>query len=323
LNDKNESCTICGNSIGNTHYQVDERMFQMNQSFDYMLCNKCGTLQLYSQVDDVSHFYPGSYICFAKSENSSSVLHKIIHQIVGWFLLYCPFEILTRKGINSDKYIYLKGLKGIKIRKNSAILDLGCGSGKWLEKLSNLGMKQLTGLDLFNEKDIDTKDKWKFISGEIFDLKDCKFDIIVLHHSFEHMKEPIKVLDKINELLTEKGICIIRIPVMGKYAWREYKNNWVQIDAPRHFYLYSEKAMNYIGKKAGFRLKKIVFDSNEFQLWGSEVYKKKKISLATAGRIKTSLFSEKELLEYKKLAKKLNNDRDGDQAIFYFAKRFK
>jgi SAM-dependent methyltransferase len=222
--------------------------------------------------------------------------------------------------VDKDRYNYLKSLNGILLNKGSAILDLGCGSGKWLEQLANLGMQNLTGIDLYNEKEVNTGGKWKFISGEIFDINDDKYDVIILHHSFEHMKNPVEVLEKIYRLLDKDGVCIIRVPVMGKYAWRKYKTDWVQIDAPRHFYLYTEKAMNYLGKKTGFRLKRVVYDSNDFQFWGSDVYSRKKISLVSAGRIRATLFTDKEIARYKDLARGLNKVKDGDQAIFYFYK---
>lgn len=320
MDEQNDTCAICGNSLNNMHYTVMERMFNLNQSFDYLHCDKCGTLQLNSHINDMSYFYPKTYGGFAKSEDSTSLFGRFFHRIAGNILLNCFNQIPTKGWIDNNNYEYLRCIMNIKIRKNSSILDLGCGSGRWLEKLSDLGFKNLTGIDLFIDKGIDTNGKWRFIQGEIFDIQKQKFDVIILHHSFEHMKNPVGVLSKIRELLNENGVCIIRVPVMGKFAWRKYKTNWVQIDAPRHLFLYSTKAMNYIGKKAELKLKKIIYDSDEFQFWGSEVYANKNINLVTAWRIKASLFSQETLCEYKDKAKSLNQKHDGDQAIFYFTK---
>jgi hypothetical protein len=53
-----------------------------------------------------------------------------------------------------------------------------------------------------------------------------------------------------------------------------FKENWVQLDAPRHFVLYAIKSINFLAEKTGFKIGHTIFDSNAFQFWGSELYKK-------------------------------------------------
>jgi SAM-dependent methyltransferase len=307
----NQKCAICGNKLNNEHYTINEKMFLMqDQCFDYLLCSKCGTLQLNSVVSNMLEFYPKAYSCFTNIKKQK-FYNKLRHYMISNFIIKTNAKLLY------NEFNYLTCLLGLKIKKSSAILDLGCGSGSWLDKLSAIGFKNLTGVDLYNQRKINTNDKWTFISGDIFDIQK-KFDIIILHHSFEHMNRPKEVLKKIRELLNKDGVCIIRIPVMGKNAWKKYKTNWAQIDAPRHLYLYTEKAMSYLGKKSGLKLSRIHYDSDEFQFWGSEVYANKNISLATAIRIKNTLFPKNVIQKYKEMANTLNKNRDGDQAIFYF-----
>jgi hypothetical protein len=111
--------------------------------------------------------------------------------------------------------------------------------------------------------------------------------------------------------------------VIDSYAWEKYRENWVSLDAPRHLFLHTIKSMHLIAEKAGLEIKKIVYDSDEFQFWGSEQYLKgialrEKRSLAEG--FKNSIFSKNEIKEFKKKACELNRIGQGDQASFYLFK---
>jgi hypothetical protein len=150
------------------------------------------------------------------------------------------------------------------------------------------------------------------------------WDLITYHHSFEHISAPLEELQKVRELLSETGKCIIRIPVVDSYAWEHYRTDWVQLDAPRHFFLYSLKSFTLLAEKAGLMVEKVEFDSTAFQFWGSEQYKKD-IPLDSDRSYhvcqQTSVFTSKELREFKRRSIALNRDHAGDQVIFYLNKK--
>lgn len=321
-NKQKDTCQICGNKEGNKHFSIQERMYNRNISFDYLLCKKCYTLQLTEEIPDISSYYPENYGGFKPVVlNQKTKKEQIINNLLSLLLLKVPYTSTLSQKVLDSKFYYLQCLLGQNISKKDKILDVGCGGGRWLDKLKEIGFSNLTGVDLYESEAKGNQKEWEFISGEIFDIQNRKFDVITLHHSFEHMKEPQKVLQKVNELLTENGICIIRIPLMGKYPWRKYKTNWVQIDAPRHFFLYHRKGMQMLVSGANFRIENIVYDSTDFQLWGSELYEKKELSLVEAQKNLSYVFPQKKLKEFKEKARTLNAKRDGDQAIFYLRRK--
>ena len=58
----------------------------------------------------------------------------------------------------------------------------------------------------------------QFYSGDIFDNRLGKYNMITFHHSFEHMMEPDLVLKRAKELLVDKtSKIVIRIPI-GVYC---------------------------------------------------------------------------------------------------------
>ena len=76
-------------------------------------------------------------------------------------------------------------------------------------------------------------------------------------------------------------------------------------------------------KKSGMSIQDIVFDSTEFQFWGSEQYKRNVPLLAENSYYKNpdkSIFTKKEIEEFKKRAIDLNMRKQGDQTSFFLTK---
>ena len=142
----------------------------------------------------------------------------------------------------------------------------------------------------------------------------------MFHHSFEHVPDPKETLKSVARLLSEDGHCIIRIPTVSSYAWEHYGVNWVQLDAPRHFYLHSSESMHHIAGLAGLEIYDAVYDSTSFQFTGSEQYLQDipLHDLASKGGIE---LSKAEIKDYNQKAKALNKDNRGDQAVFYIRKQ--
>ncbi len=180
------------------------------------------------------------------------------------------------------------------------------------------------GLDPNVENDI-YYEKEKLViksKAELYaDKSNEKFDLIMLNHSFEHLPNPEDVLNSIKKLSHKDTYYLIRIPLASSYAFEHYKENWVQLDAPRHLYLYSEKGIRIMLENHNFEIQDILYDSTEFQFWGSEQYLKN-ISLISeksySQNHSKSIFAEEEILNFREKAKKLNKEKKGDQAAFIF-----
>ncbi len=145
----------------------------------------------------------------------------------------------------------------------------------------------------------------------------------MFHHSFEHLPDPIEALEAVHRLLSPGGECMIRIPLVSSEAWKKYGTHWVQLDAPRHFFLFSIESLKVLAEKTKFKIKEIVYDSSEFQFWGSEQYLKDIPLMAENSYGKNpakSIFTKTQIEDYKKMADKLNRESQGDQAAIYMVK---
>jgi len=139
--------------------------------------------------------------------------------------------------------------------------------------------------------------------------------LIMMHHSFEHMANPYEVLNHLSTLLKPSGFLLIRIPMADSFAYRKYGVNWYQLDAPRHFFLYTVKSMSLLAKQCGFEIDRIEYDSTEYQFINSEKYCRD-ISLH-----EDYIVSSEYIKECRKSAHWLNKMKDGDQACFILRKQ--
>jgi 2-polyprenyl-3-methyl-5-hydroxy-6-metoxy-1,4-benzoquinol methylase len=244
---------------------VKEMMFGTGDTFKYFICPNCNCLQIDNPPDDIKKYYPEDYYTkFQTWDNSAgSSLKNRLGGRIAQTKLFPLIAFLNHLQI-------LNFIHYGKLKSGSKILDVGCGNGDLLADFYKFGFSDLTGIDPFlnNEYKSNSINLYKKEIGEV----DGKFDLIIFNHSFEHVWDQHKTINKAMDILSNSGTILLRIPVLN-YAFEKYRENWVQLDAPRHFYLYSEKSMNLFCEKNGLKIGKIIYDSTEFQFMGSEQYK--------------------------------------------------
>ena len=216
----------------------------------------------------------------------------------------------------------MKNRTNLRLNLNSKILDVGSGAGQLLHDLKILGFSNLLGIDLFIEQDLNYQNGVRIIKGDINALNQ-QFDFIMLHHSFEHMPDPLPTLKKLHSLLKPNRYLLIRIPIADSYAWRKYGVNWLQLDAPRHLYVHTTKSMTRLAEESGFKVADVIYDSSSFGLMGSEQYLKDiPLEDETSYNVNfgKSIFTHEQVEYFDSKAAELNEKNDGDQACFYFYK---
>jgi 2-polyprenyl-3-methyl-5-hydroxy-6-metoxy-1,4-benzoquinol methylase len=317
-------CRICENQSGNKEYKIREMMFDLGEEFVYFECASCGCLQIAEIPEKMEKYYPSTYISFVQDESGNSIKqilkrkrneYAVFHSGIVGRLIYFLYRNVQ---FNIDI------IKGLNISRDSKILDVGCGSGRFLlYPLSRIGCRDLLGVDPYIKTDISDGDV-RIRKLFIHDLPDDElFDIVVLSHTLEHIPDQKETLEKAGRLLSKNGVCLVRIPVKNNYIWNRYGVNWIQIDAPRHFFIHTTKSFGVLADKAGLKIRDVVFDSNDLQFWGSEQYVRGIPYTAENSYFinpKKSIFSKSEIKTYKKMAKELNSEKEGDQAAFHLVK---
>lgn len=297
-----------------------ETKYEMKESFEYMECSYCGCIQIVQIPDDLSHYYPNHYYSFRSDKKNflKRYLKKIrARSALGKSSL--PGSLLVKfYGVPG----FVNWIQPLDLNFESSILDIGSGSGNLLLEMSDAGFKNLIGIDPFLKEDIILSDNARVYSKDLEYLKG-EFDFIIFNHSFEHLPNPFKTLQKIGNIIPAGHYVLMRMPVAGTYAWRTFGTSWIQLDPPRHLFIYSEKSVEILAEKTGFELKKIDYDSVGFQFWGS-LQAEQNIPLWSDSSYRVnpvkSIFSSDEIKDFDRQADELNEGNDGDQACFYLQK---
>lgn len=108
---------------------------------------------------------------------------------------------------------------------NMSILDAGCGHGRNLNLLYNLGFRDLTGIDIIKRKNFK-----KYTYQELDLTKDSiknKYDIVLCNFvlMFVDPKHQIKVIDKLLNS-TNKYLLIETRQIQGEYSYTCYIQNF-------------------------------------------------------------------------------------------------
>jgi len=316
-------CKICGNSSGNKSYFPREMLFGWRDEFEYFECAKCKTLQIREIPDNISKYYPENYYSFKKQKFlRDGHIASFLRRQRAKYYLYRKNLLGLLMSKMTDKPICYDWFNAAKVEFDSEILDVGCGRGQLLHYIRKEGFFNLTGVDPFIDSTIFYENGVRVYKKDLTEIKK-QFDFIMLNHSFEHMEQPLSALKKLYCLLKPDRYLLIRIPIVSSYAWQKYGINWVSLDAPRHFFLYTPESIRMLSDKVGFQISDVVFDSTEFQFWGSEQYINNIPMLESTTdnlRPKESFFSKKQIEDFKGIAAELNKKKKGDTAAFYLYK---
>ncbi len=311
-----QTCRICNNIGDYRHFACTERMFGMSGSFDYFQCNECRCVQICEIPDDIGRYYPPHYYSF----------HLQPFQQTGWkarlaglrdrarLTMPEPFRswIFRRHSARGD----IASLEEMQLRTRMRILDLGCGRGQLLSILHRAGFRRLCGIDPYLAGDLEVV-PGLVVRKLALESLDEEFDLIMLHHVFEHILDGQTTLHACRKILAPQGRILIRVPTAESAAWAIYRQNWVQLDAPRHFFLHTRRSLAILAEQTALEIDRIWCDSSSFQFWGSELYCRGVPLFDTGGRPASpeQHFSHEQLKEFEAKAAVLNRTDQGDQFV--------
>lgn len=157
---------------------------------------------------------------------------------------------------------------------NKTLLDIGAGTGSFLESAKREGWKVYgvepgrKARDLAAKKGVELKESIDL-------LKKRSFQVITLWHVLEHLPDLDSQIKKISSMLDKDGTLIIAVPNFKSYDARYYGEYWAAYDVPRHLSHFSQLSIKKLFAKNGMKLEKtspMIFDSFYVSLL-SEKYK--------------------------------------------------
>lgn len=140
------------------------------------------------------------------------------------------------------------------------ILDIGCGPGWLLSSLSDSWVK--FGIEMDKRAiDISDESKTDFFCGDFLDRKHNSgfFDVIIMHHVIEHMRDPQKNIEKAKAELKKNGILVLGTPDFDSGCARLFGPNYRLLHDPTHISLFSNDSMHRFLRDHGFHILKVEY----------------------------------------------------------------
>jgi SAM-dependent methyltransferase len=136
------------------------------------------------------------------------------------------------------------------------ILDFGCGAGGFLLRASKI-TQECFGVEV----EARIKNHYGDLLNIYKDIDDlgCCFDIVFAFHVFEHLDDPLKILEKIKRKLKPGGAFIVEVPhsedaLLTLYGSSEFAKHsyW-----SNHLFLFNQFTLAKIGEKVGLKLRTV------------------------------------------------------------------
>ncbi|MGM0441393.1 MAG: class I SAM-dependent methyltransferase [Elusimicrobiota bacterium] len=144
---------------------------------------------------------------------------------------------LDNKGYVDFLTSFLKKCVFPYTNSGARILDFGCGHTPVLSYLLEQNGYRVNKYDKYFYPDTDYKNQ--------------KYDIIVLVEVIEHLKDPLKTLKNLTELLSNNGILSINTRFHPGNS-KDFLNWWYKRD-PTHRSFFSKKTLHFLGDKLNFK----------------------------------------------------------------------
>lgn len=253
-----KECPICSHSEFTPFLKAVDYTVS-NETFSIVACNNCGFhfTNPIPTIEKIGDYY--------KSEN------YISHSSTNKGLINKLYQAVRKRTLKQK----VKLVK--RLAKGNTILDIGAGTGHFLNACKTAGLNTL-GL----EPDTDARQFAKENFGvelqstdQLHHLKDESKDIITMWHVLEHVYELRKDVEKISAVLKKDGTLIVAVPNRNSDDAKRYREFWAAYDLPIHLYHFVPTDIETLFGQFDMELKEILpmkFDSYYVSML-SEKYK--------------------------------------------------
>lgn len=248
------NCRICGEEFTGAYVKLKGICYGTKGTWDYFRCRSCGCLQIREIPVDLETYYDSDTYYSLNTANRGFRIrmwnHLFRYQVTGKDFLGKMIEMVF-----PSNYKFMR-----TVSREASILDIGCGDGQRLRQLQWIGFKNLYGLEPNIKEEIVCQDNDSQITIYKGSLdEDCffperKFDYVIFEHSFEHICDEHKTLERTKKLLNPGGTLVLKLPQLSEYYWRRFGINQTVLDPPRHIYIHTHESMQRLIQAHGMKI---------------------------------------------------------------------
>ena len=240
-------CPVCGNKLFSP-FLVCKDYLVSDQEFSIQQCTQCKFRLTNPRPDaqSISSYYKSEQ--YVSHNDESSGLINTAYRLVRNYTLQSKLKLINQ----------LNGKQG-------HVLDVGCGTGAFLESCQQGGWK-VTGMEPDPDaRAVAVKKLSAAIEPNLESLKSYpQYDIITLWHVLEHVPNLNETIPILHKLLANTGTLIIAVPNSDSYDAHHFQEYWAAYDVPRHLHHFTPTTIEPLFSKHQFKLvekKPMVFDA--------------------------------------------------------------
>jgi SAM-dependent methyltransferase len=271
-------CPLCGSAKCSFKFHSPDRLHGVPGEFTYRRCHDCRTVFQDPRVvtEDLSLCYPDEYfthqspdvslapIAGAATSQTALRLRALLRQAViaavrqepmrgaiGWLgRLMAKSRRMRKRAFNSSVMDEMLPFKPGVVRA----LEVGCGAGHMLKQLARADW-QVEGVE-WDEKAAEIARRTTGQQVTVGDFQNialppAAYDLVVLHHVFEHLPDTLGCLRKIADTLAPGGRAVLVYPNIESLGARVFRENWFPWEIPRHLVFPTARAIKKAANDIG------------------------------------------------------------------------
>jgi SAM-dependent methyltransferase len=281
-----EACPVCASLAYQEMFATRDQFYGLPGEFDLAACSQChlvylrtrpdaGAIGLYYPSDSYYAYKPpASYSLFWRTDTLASIWYAMKKGILArrynyrhlggnqWLakLAALPLTGAVRKRATFELEVLLHPYV-----EAGSLLEVGCGSGMYLDLMRALGWSRVVGVDI-NARAIQQARDDLGIEAYCGNLEDAHFvastfDAVSLSHTLEHVPEPVEFLREVSRLMKPGGRLAIIVPNMESRGAKHFGAHWYHLDSPRHMVNFGRRSLNTALARAGFQLQSLKTNS--------------------------------------------------------------
>jgi SAM-dependent methyltransferase len=232
------NCPVCNCTMHKLFFETrDFRLKTCDELFKIVKCANCGFIFLNPRPaqEEVVNFYPADF-----NRESPTWIHRLLSA-----------------SLSPIRNSIIKILK--KYKNSGKLLDIGCGSGRFLSLMQEQGF-DVWGCELnANSREFAPRS----LAGRIFykELSECNFpeksfDLVIMLQSLEHIYAVDKLFQEIKRILKDDGVLYIYVPDSDFFEFSFFGPYYFNLEVPRHLYCFTRNSLGNLLSREGFKVER-------------------------------------------------------------------
>lgn len=231
------TCKICGNFGASPIFTGPDRLMHLPGTFQVVRCSNCGSFYQWPRLpwEQLKCYYEGDYDSYVTSlADEPSIVRRFIRR---------RYTLKMRRFVEQ---FYSSG----------SLLDIGCGTGVFLEEMQMSGNWFLQGVEPTASAAEYVRNRFGIpvinAQVEYVDLPKNSFDVITMWNVFEHLEDPPLAIQKMYNALKLGGVAIVAVPNYESVSRLIFGKYWCGWDLPRHLFVLPRATLLELFSRYGF-----------------------------------------------------------------------